>query len=170
MTFWIKEFIEDNIELVDNGEFRKLFKMCPEDLWYQLVEVFSSANIDYSSDFIKFANNYLEDEALQKFVSLSVLDWTYPELSKYVKQFIRDKNKFSRMSYTNETTDQGLFYTKYLTFAEKCKELRKTTTSSQVEELCHRVDYEFPFGWKIFKDYYKNYNNILDIGAALDKT
>lgn len=171
MHKWLKDAIKENIDLMELGQFRKFFKKYPEGMWYQLAEIFDAAEIDYKTDFMNFIDSYLNDSDLESLVSKDVSQWTLSELTTQVTKFISDINKFSLTPYMDEEVDKGLLYTKYEPFVTKCKEFRNKITKNDINyiamrELCQRVEYYFPFGNKIFKNYY--INDILHVGKVLD--
>lgn len=174
MNNYLKEFIEQNVHLVETEQFRELFKQYPQARLFELTSALDLAEIDYKSDFIKFSEQYLEDPSLESFLTLKFDSWTLPEFKEQITKYSKDIEKFSNIPFMEEEADKGLLYTKYETFARKCKEFYKQCSkhdplSLKMKDLSAWVDYTFPYGYKQFKDYYKRDENIIYIGTVLSK-
>lgn len=113
-----------------------------------------------------FIDTEIPNEVL-KFTTIdkiNELDDQYRILKSAYDIYIEDYNKFPSgnsiesldMKYDD---DKGRFYTKYIKFAQKCKELYTSLSISgysgvndvikiKIHEICQSVDYNFPYGWK----------------------
>lgn len=92
------------------------------------------------------------------------IDDLYKTLKEAYNLCIEDYQKFPNgntmesldMKYDD---DKGRFYTKYVKFAQKCKDIAEDLSISgyggasdiikiKIREICRGVDYNFPYGWK----------------------
>lgn len=92
------------------------------------------------------------------------IDDLYKTLKEAYDLCIEDYKKFPNentmesldMKYDD---DKGRFYTKYVKFAQKCKDIDENLNISgyggasdiikiKIREICRGVDYNFPYGWK----------------------
>lgn len=92
------------------------------------------------------------------------IDDLYKTLKEAYDLCIEDYQKFPSgntmesldMKYDD---DKGRFYTKYVKFAQKCREMEKDLSISgyggasdiikiKIRDICRGVDYNFPYGWK----------------------
>lgn len=102
--------------------------------------------------------------AVQDFMNSS--DVTTVQIADAVKEFFHEYNKIphgnSQYSLDNRyDCDKDMFYQKYKAFVDKCKkvsnELRPTGYGKtdyfdlKAKELLKKVDYNFPYGWKVYK-------------------
>ena len=89
------------------------------------------------------------------------LDATF--IKTVVNEYFAEYDKLPRgMEATNPEFDnvKGQFYNKYYDFVKKCKEIVKSLTISgygrndfsklRIKDMCDKVDYTFPYGWKQF--------------------
>lgn len=96
--------------------------------------------------------------------SFEDIDELYRTLKEGYSLYINDYDEFPN-SNTMESLDmkydddKGRFYTKYIKFVEKCKEIDNNLSISgyggardiikiKIHDMCHSIDYSFPYGWK----------------------
>ena len=106
------------------------------------------------------------DDAITTFLNTPADDITYPVVKAAVDQFFAEYSMFPD-GRTLESLDpkydknKGQFYVKYRPFVDKCKELCSTVQATgygrydyiyiQIKDLLRKVDYNFPYGWKMFR-------------------
>lgn len=117
-------------------------------------------------DMTDFIDSEVPNEVL-KFINTEKfedIDDMYKTLKAAYDIYVEDYQKFPNgntmesldMKYDD---DKGRFYTKYVKFAQKCKDITEDLSISgyggasdiikiKICEICRGVDYNFPYGWK----------------------
>ena len=103
----------------------------------------------------------LKFNSTEKFKSID--EW-YKVLKIAYDVYIEDHNKFPNQNTIDYIDikydeDKDRFYSKYVKFAQKCKEMEKELSISgyggvndmikiKIRDISYGVDYNFPYGWK----------------------
>ena len=106
-------------------------------------------------------NEVLKFTSTEKFEDID--EW-YRTLKAAYDVCMEDYNKFPNQNTMDSMDikyddDKGRFYSKYVKFAQKCREMEKELSISgyggasdiikiKIRDICRGVDYNFPYGWK----------------------
>lgn len=119
-----------------------------------MIKILSESNSVSSSDIDAFLNADIKD-----------YDIFYRTLDTVWKEFVSEYAPLNRnWASFSDDDKRGELYNKYRPVVDKCQETLKTLRITgygglkdvykcEIEELCKKFDYNFPFGWKRHGDW-----------------